>query len=65
MFAPVRGAGSLRMEKLVEMGVPKAVASVVLPLGYAFNRDGSIMFLSPWLAQMSAYSPIVDEGVIG
>lgn len=34
------------MEKLVEMGVPKAVASVVLPLGYAFNRDGSIMYFA-------------------
>ena len=36
----------LHMEKLVEMGVPKAVASVVLPLGYASNRDGSIMYFA-------------------
>jgi DAACS family dicarboxylate/amino acid:cation (Na+ or H+) symporter len=36
----------LHMEKLVQMGVPKAVASVVLPLGYAFNRDGSIMYFA-------------------
>lgn len=36
----------LHMEKLVEIGVPKAVASVVLPLGYAFNRDGSIMYFA-------------------
>ena len=36
----------LHMEQLVEMGVPKAVASVVLPLGYAFNRDGSIMYFA-------------------
>lgn len=34
------------MEKLIMMGVPKAVASVVLPLGYAFNRDGSIMYFA-------------------
>jgi dicarboxylate/amino acid:cation (Na+ or H+) symporter, DAACS family len=34
----------LHMEKLVAMGVPKAIASVVLPLGYAFNRDASIMY---------------------
>jgi DAACS family dicarboxylate/amino acid:cation (Na+ or H+) symporter len=34
----------LHMEKLVEMGVPKAIVSVVLPLGYAFNRDASIMY---------------------
>lgn len=36
----------LHMEKLVGMGVPKAIASVVLPLGYAFNRDGSIMYFA-------------------
>lgn len=36
----------LHMEKLVAMGVPKAIASVVLPLGYAFNRDGSIMYFA-------------------
>jgi len=36
----------LHMEKLVDMGVPKAIASVVLPLGYAFNRDGSIMYFA-------------------
>ena len=34
----------LHMEKLVSMGVPNAIASVVLPLGYAFNRDASIMY---------------------
>ncbi|MFM0047880.1 dicarboxylate/amino acid:cation symporter [Paraburkholderia sediminicola] len=36
----------VHMEKLVLMGVPKAIASVVLPLGYAFNRDGSIMYFA-------------------
>ncbi len=36
----------LHMEKLIGMGVPKAIASVVLPLGYAFNRDGSIMYFA-------------------
>lgn len=36
----------LHMEKLINMGVPKAIASVVLPLGYAFNRDGSIMYFA-------------------
>jgi len=34
----------VHLEKLVEMGVPKAIASVVLPLGYAFNRDASIIY---------------------
>jgi dicarboxylate/amino acid:cation (Na+ or H+) symporter, DAACS family len=36
----------LHMEKLVDMGVPKAIAAVILPLGYAFNRDGSIMYFA-------------------
>jgi len=36
----------LHMEKLIGMGVPKAIVSVVLPLGYAFNRDGSIMYFA-------------------
>lgn len=36
----------LHIEKLIQMGVPKAIASLVLPLGYAFNRDGSIMYFA-------------------
>ncbi|MEA9390117.1 dicarboxylate/amino acid:cation symporter [Acerihabitans sp. TG2] len=34
----------LHMEKLIANGVPRSLASLVLPLGYAFNRDGSIMY---------------------
>ncbi len=34
----------IHLEKLFEMGVPKGFASVVLPLGYVFNRDASIMY---------------------
>ncbi|TKI05254.1 dicarboxylate/amino acid:cation symporter [Martelella alba] len=34
----------LHMEKLIAHGVPKSLASLVLPLGYAFNRDGSILY---------------------
>lgn len=34
----------MHLEKLFEMGVPKGIASVVLPLGYVFNRDASIMY---------------------
>ena len=36
----------LHMEKLQEMGVPNRIVSVVLPLGYAFNRDGAIMYFA-------------------
>jgi len=36
----------LHMEKLHAMGVPNRIISVVLPLGYAFNRDGAIMYFA-------------------
>ncbi|MGF6308949.1 DAACS family dicarboxylate/amino acid:cation (Na+ or H+) symporter [Bradyrhizobium sp. i1.8.4] len=36
----------LHMEKLQAMGVPSRIVSVVLPLGYAFNRDGAIMYFA-------------------
>ncbi|MGL4289485.1 MAG: dicarboxylate/amino acid:cation symporter [Phreatobacter sp.] len=36
----------VHMEKLQAMGVPNRIVSVVLPLGYAFNRDGSIMYFA-------------------
>lgn len=36
----------LHMEKLRAMGVSERIVSVVLPLGYAFNRDGAIMYFA-------------------
>jgi DAACS family dicarboxylate/amino acid:cation (Na+ or H+) symporter len=36
----------IHMEKLERMGVPNKIVSVVLPLGYSFNRDGSIMYFA-------------------
>jgi len=36
----------LHMEKLQATGVPNRIVSVVLPLGYAFNRDGAIMYFA-------------------
>ncbi|WP_199175681.1 dicarboxylate/amino acid:cation symporter [Telmatospirillum siberiense] len=36
----------VHMEKLERMGVPNKIVSVVLPLGYSFNRDGSIMYFA-------------------
>ena len=55
----------LHMEKLVEMGVPKAVASVVLPLGYAFNRDRSIMYFALAVGFLAdAYNIPLDPGTL-
>ena len=55
----------LHMENLVEMGVPKAVASVVLPLGYAFNRDGSIMYFALAVGFLAdAYNIPLDPGTL-
>jgi DAACS family dicarboxylate/amino acid:cation (Na+ or H+) symporter len=36
----------LHMEKLQAMGASSRIVSVVLPLGYAFNRDGAIMYFA-------------------
>jgi DAACS family dicarboxylate/amino acid:cation (Na+ or H+) symporter len=36
----------LHFEKLEEMGVPNKVVSVVLPLGYSFNLDGSALYIA-------------------
>jgi len=35
----------LHLEKLEAIGVPNRIASVVLPLGYSFNLDGSALYL--------------------
>jgi Na+/H+-dicarboxylate symporter len=32
------------LEQLIKTGVPKRIASFVLPLGYSFNLDGSMMY---------------------
>jgi len=34
------------MENLTAMGIPKKIVSLVLPLGYSFNLDGSTLYLS-------------------
>jgi DAACS family dicarboxylate/amino acid:cation (Na+ or H+) symporter len=36
----------LHMEKLQATGASNRIVSVVLPLGYAFNRDGAIMYFA-------------------
>src|SRR3546814_3716166 len=32
------------LEGLVEFGVPRRIAGLVLPLGYSFNLDGSMLY---------------------
>jgi DAACS family dicarboxylate/amino acid:cation (Na+ or H+) symporter len=34
----------VHMKILEEMGIPNKIVSVVLPLGYSFNQDGSILY---------------------
>ncbi|GLU32303.1 dicarboxylate/amino acid:cation symporter [Trinickia caryophylli] len=34
----------LHLKKLTEMGVPRPVASTILPLSYIFNRDGAVLY---------------------
>ena len=36
----------LAMEKMEEFGVPRKIASFVLPTGYTFNLDGTTLYLS-------------------
>ncbi len=36
----------VHLEKLREMGVPDKIVSVVLPLGYSFNLDGTILYMA-------------------
>lgn len=36
----------VHMQKLEEMGMPNRIVSVVLPLGYAFNIDGTTLYVA-------------------
>lgn len=36
----------VHLRKLEELGVPRRLVSVVLPLGYSFNLDGSTMYIA-------------------
>jgi DAACS family dicarboxylate/amino acid:cation (Na+ or H+) symporter len=36
----------VHMERLREMGIPDKVVSVILPLGYSFNLDGTILYMT-------------------
>ena len=34
------------MERMIKFGVPKRIVSLVMPLGYSFNLDGSTLYLA-------------------
>ena len=34
------------MQRMIQLGVPKRIASFVMPLGYSFNLDGSTLYLA-------------------
>ncbi len=36
----------MQIEKLKEFGIPERIVSFVLPLGYSFNLDGSMMYMT-------------------
>jgi L-cystine uptake protein TcyP (sodium:dicarboxylate symporter family) len=42
----VRGRYPRTLEALDRFGVPPRIASFVLPLGYSFNLDGSMMYMT-------------------
>lgn len=36
----------LQLERLKELGIPERIVSFVLPLGYSFNLDGSMIYMT-------------------
>jgi DAACS family dicarboxylate/amino acid:cation (Na+ or H+) symporter len=56
----------LHLEKLIELGVPKGLASIVLPLAYVFNRDGSIMYgtLAVGFIMDAYHVPLTWQGLL-
>ncbi|MBI1774467.1 MAG: dicarboxylate/amino acid:cation symporter [Proteobacteria bacterium] len=51
----------VHMKILQEMGIPNKIVSVVLPLGYSFNQDGSILYQALAVTFMAeAYNVALD-----
>ncbi len=51
----------VHMKILQEMGIPNKIVSVVLPLGYSFNQDGSILYQALAVTFMAeAYNVVLD-----
>jgi DAACS family dicarboxylate/amino acid:cation (Na+ or H+) symporter len=46
----------IHLEKMVDLGVSKRIAAVVIPLGYSFNLDGTAVYMTsavPFLADVA------------
>jgi DAACS family dicarboxylate/amino acid:cation (Na+ or H+) symporter len=55
----------VHMEILQEMGIPNKIVSVVLPLGYSFNQDGSILYQALAVTFMAeAYNVTLDASAL-
>ena len=55
----------VHMKILQEMGIPNKIVSVVLPLGYSFNQDGSILYQALAVTFMAeAYNVTLDASAL-
>ena len=57
----------MALERLEQFGVPRRIASFVLPMGYSFNLDGSTLYLSLasiFVAQVSGIQLSMDQQVL-
>jgi DAACS family dicarboxylate/amino acid:cation (Na+ or H+) symporter len=55
----------VHMKILQEMGIPNKIVSVVLPLGYSFNQDGSILYQALVVTFMAeAYNVTLDASAL-
>lgn len=55
------------MKRLIEFGVPQRIASLILPLGYSFNLDGTTLYLavaSLFLAQSAGIHLSLSEKLL-
>ncbi len=57
----------MALERLENFGVPRRIASFVLPMGYSFNLDGSTLYLSMasvFVAQVSGIQLSLDQQIL-
>jgi proton glutamate symport protein len=57
----------LALEKLESFGIPRRIASFVLPMGYSFNLDGSTLYLSlasVFVAQVAGIDLSVSQQIL-
>jgi Na+/H+-dicarboxylate symporter len=57
----------MALERLEGFGVPRKIASFVLPLGYSFNLDGSTLYLSlatVFVAQASGIQLSITQQIL-